>query len=153
MQFRRCQHEIPCWNRAKKGYFSTFSRRWGRENTLRAAIAQRGGWRRPIYVPGAERGAAGASRGRAGAERRKSPFLGRVGTTRAWIKLYSISRSAVLCLCDCLKESTRYGTRIQSPPSHSTFLYVHSKNLFLCTVALLYSTQFKLCMIELEQTF
>ena len=76
MQFRRCQYGIPYWNRAKKGYFSTFSRRWGRENTLRAAIAQRGGWRRPIYVPGAERGAAGASRGRAGAEKRKSSFFG-----------------------------------------------------------------------------
>ena len=90
MQFRRCQYGIPYWNRAKKGYFWTFSRRWGRENTLRAEIAQRGGWRRPIYVPGAERGAAGASRGRAGAERRKSPFLGGAATTRAWIKLYSI---------------------------------------------------------------
>lgn len=62
------------FSRAKKGYFSTFFRRWGRENALRAAIAQRGGWRRPIDVPGAGRGAAGASRGRAGAERRKSPF-------------------------------------------------------------------------------
>ena len=63
---------LPCWQRLKKGYFSTFFRRWGRENALRAAIAQRGGWRRPIRVPGAESGAAGALRGRAGAERRKS---------------------------------------------------------------------------------
>jgi len=77
------------FSRAKKGYFSTFSRRWGRENALCAAIAQRGGWRRPIYVPGAERGAAGASRGRAGAEKRKSRFLGRVGTTLSRMKLYS----------------------------------------------------------------
>ena len=57
-------------SRAKKG--------WGRENTLRTQIAQRGGWRRPIDVAGAGRGAPGASRGRAGAERRKSSFLGRV---------------------------------------------------------------------------
>ena len=84
------------FSRAKKGYFSTFSRRWGRENALCAAIAQRGGWRRPIYVPGAERGAAGASRGRAGAEKRKSSFLGRVGTTLSRMKLYSTWQS--ICL-------------------------------------------------------
>ena len=63
-------------SRPKKGYFSTFFRRWGRENALRAAIAQRGRWRRPIGVPGAERGAAGAARGRAGAEKRKNPIFG-----------------------------------------------------------------------------
>ena len=69
MQFRRCQYEIPYWNRAKKGYFPTFSRRWGRENAFCAAIAQRGGWEHPIDVPGAGRGAAGAPLGRVGAER------------------------------------------------------------------------------------
>ena len=55
------------FSRAKKGYFSTFSRRWGRENALCAAIAQRGGWRRPIYVPGpnaGRRGRHGGARGR-----------------------------------------------------------------------------------------
>ena len=58
---------LPCWQRLKKGYFSTFFRRWGRENALRAAIAQRGGWRRPIYVPGpnaGRRGRHGGARGR-----------------------------------------------------------------------------------------
>ena len=60
---------------AKKGYFSTFFRRWGRENTLCAAIVQRGGWRRPIDVPGPNAGRWGRHRhGGVGAERRKSSF-------------------------------------------------------------------------------
>ena len=41
----------------------------------------------------AERGAAGASRGRAGAEKRKSRFLGRVGTTLSRMKLYCTTNS------------------------------------------------------------
>ena len=65
---------LPCWQRLKKGYFSTFFRRWGRENALRAAIARCGRRGRPIDVPGAGREAVGAARGRAGAERRKSSF-------------------------------------------------------------------------------
>jgi hypothetical protein len=65
---------ISFWNWGKKGYFSTFSRRWGRENALRAAIARCGMWERPLDVPGAERGAVGAPRGRAGAESEKSRF-------------------------------------------------------------------------------
>ena len=64
----------PVSQRLKKGYFSTFFRRWGRENALRAAIARCGRRGRPIDVPGAGREAVGAARGRAGAERRKSPF-------------------------------------------------------------------------------
>jgi hypothetical protein len=56
----------PVPHGAKKGYFSTFFRRWGRENALRAAIAQRSGWRRPIDVPGAGRGAPGRHGGARG---------------------------------------------------------------------------------------
>ena len=46
----------------------------------------------------AERGAAGASRGRAGAEKRKSSFLGRVGTTLSRMKLYCMYILALVLL-------------------------------------------------------
>jgi len=55
----------------------------------------------------AERGAAGASRGRAGAEKRKSSFLGRVGTTLSRMKLYcTVPYSNPPC------NTVQYSTRV-----------------------------------------
>ena len=61
---------------AKKGYFSTFFRRWGRENTLCAAIVQRGGWRRPIDVPGPNAGRWGRHGGARGRKDENLHFWG-----------------------------------------------------------------------------
>ena len=79
-------------SRGQKGlFFDLFSPLGARKRALRRNCAARRVETSYLRAR-AERGAAGASRGRAGAEKRKSSFLGRVGTTLSRMKLYSIIR-------------------------------------------------------------
>ena len=103
-------------SRGQKGlFFDLFSPLGARKRALRRNCAARRVETSYLRAR-AERGAAGASRGRAGAEKRKSRFLGRVGTTLSRMKLYCNPCPSILCLFVCLTPV---------PEGSSKILYLH----------------------------
>ena len=93
-------------SRGQKGlFFDLFSPLGARKRALRRNCAARRVETSYLRAR-AERGAAGASRGRAGAEKRKSRFLGRVGTTLSRMKLYVRSTSTEMYSLSYILYST-----------------------------------------------
>ena len=107
--FKPLRKRNSVFSRAQKGlFFDLFAPLGARKRALRRNCAARRVETSYLRAR-AERGAAGASRGRAGAEKRKSRFLGRVGTTLSRMKLYSSVYSSY-CTRSRSAIQYKYGT-------------------------------------------